>query len=239
MIPGHPTRHTHKRFYLFLTTVVVGAILLLTLLNDEGEFGFLTGSSIGLEDKAAEEKALEEISRGEEIEVKLNFDIVPEAGEETSSKLIKLTFDDLTSKIKINEEELELKNLEQVEMEIEDFGGELDFDEMSISLMGKGNSVTINGIEISTKGKMEVSFKDLIYETLGIEGTKLNLMEFGEGSGKLVIGDKLDYSINNEEVTLTSFEGDLSVGLGNESLVVLEGIVGGISVEGEFDLTLG
>lgn len=238
---GQPMgQHNHSRkFYILLTTIILGAILILTLINDEGELSFFTGSSIGLNEGVnEEEKALKELSAGEEIEVRLNFDIVPEAKEETSFKSVKVIFDDLSTKIKINEEELELKGLENVEMELDDFSGKLNFDEISISLNGEGARMIINGIEISTKGKMVISFKNLVYDSLMLEGVELSLVNFREGSGELALGEKLNYAIENEKLALNNFKGDLSVGLSNESLMVMEGKVSGVSIEGEFSLTL-
>jgi hypothetical protein len=217
----------------------VGAILILMLMNEDvKEFSFLTGSSVGV-GIDSEERILEEMSRGEEITVRLDFDTAPEVKESTWLKSVKITFDDLSTKVRINEEELELKGLEGVEVEIVDFRGELDFDEISISLNGEGDKLVVNGIEISTKGKkMEISFKNLIYNSLAMEGVRLSLVNLDEGSGELAIGEKLNYKLDNEEISLKEFEGDLSVGLG-ESLMVMEGEVNGVSIEGEFDLTLG
>ena len=54
MVIGHAVHpHPHRKFHIFLITVVVGAILLLVLFNDKGEFSLLTGSSIGLIDNTS------------------------------------------------------------------------------------------------------------------------------------------------------------------------------------------
>jgi len=232
------TKHSHKRLYLLLTTVVVGAILLLTLMNDGESFDFFTGSSIGFSSDD-EKRISRDVVRGEEIAMELSFDAAPEVQDETRFRSIRILFDDLSTKIKINEEELELKGLKQVEMEVSEFSGEIAFDEISISLKGEGEKLTVNGIEISAKGKLEISFRDLVYESLSIEEVQLNSVVFAEGSGELALAERLDYRLDNEEVELEGFEGDLSVGFGNESLVVMEGVIKSISVEGDFDLTLG
>ncbi|MBR9683847.1 hypothetical protein GOV03_04885, partial [Candidatus Woesearchaeota archaeon] len=199
--------HSHKRFYLVLTTVVVGAILLLTLMNDGDKFDFFTGSSIGL--ISSEDKLImkESIKNSGEIEIQLNFDTVPEVQEETRLDLIRVVFDDLNTNIKINEEELELKGLEKVEMEVRDFNGELIFDEISVSLIGESTSVMINGIEISTKGTMDISLGDLFYESLDIEGVQLNSVDFSEGSGNLAMAERLNYDLDQEQILLTGFYG--------------------------------
>lgn len=240
---GHnPHPHHHTKFYILLTTVVVGAILILLLVNEKGELS-LTGSSVGIGGDVLsdeEEKAvLEDLSRGGEIEFRLELDRAPEVKEETKLKGARVVFNDLSSKVKINEEELELRGLEKIEMEVEGFEGEVSFDEIIFSLKGKGDKIKINGIEISTKGKMEILFNGLVYEELRLEGVKFNLMVFGKGSGELALGGRIKYELEEEKITINTFRGDLSIGEDNESLVVVEGDLSGISTEGEFGLTIG
>jgi hypothetical protein len=236
------THRPHRKNYLVLTTVVVGVILILMLLNDNKGINFSTGSSIGLDNiigGRGEVEVLDEISKGEELGIELSFDSVPSVKENTIFDSVTIIFGDLKTKIKINEEELELKGLEKAEMTIVDFEGELYFDNMGISLNGEGGKVVINGIEISTKGKMDLSFNDLVYNYFDLKGVELNLLNFETGSGKMVMEEKLDYTLENEEIEFKTFDGDLSVGLDNESLVIIGGTVKGIFIEGEFDLTLG
>jgi len=244
---GHPAAqpHHHRRFYILITTVVVGAILILMLLNDKGDLS-LTGSTIGMySDEGAElsendEAALlKELNSKETMDFKFGFDSVPSILEkETKMDLLRIMFDDLNNKIKINEEELDLKGLKDVELMVSNFKGEVEFDEISLSLKGEGDKVVINGIEISTKGLMEISMRNLVYDTLEVLGLKIGAFETEEGRGELGIGEKLNYDLDFESVAVQGFKGDLSVGLNNDSLLMMNGIVRGIAVEGEFDLTL-
>ncbi len=238
------THRPHRRNYLVLTTVVVGAILILMLLNNNDGLNFSTGSSIGLDNiiggGGEEEGAvLDEISKGEELGIQLEFDSVPAVEEDTEVGSVKIVFSDLRTKIKINEEELELKGLDKAEMTIVDFEGEVLFDDIGISLDGKSGKIIVNGIEISTKGKLDISFNNLVYGSLELEGIEISLLNFEMGSGKMVMEEKLDYRLEDEEIEFKDFEGDLSIGLDDESLVSMDGTVKGIFIEGEFDLTLG
>ena len=244
---SHPPPHPHhRRFYILVTTVVLGAILILMLMNDNGNLG-LTGSTIGVlnEDgdklsEAEEEAMLEELGGNGAIAFNLNFDNVPEVAEEEARVgLLKVTFDDLNSKIKINNEELELKGLEDVSLQIEGFNGEIEFDEVSLSMSGEGEKLIVNGIEITTKGLMELSFRNLVYDTLEVIGVEVNSFETAEGRGELRIGEKMNYDLDFESLKVQGFSGDLSVGLNNDSLLVMNGDVSGVAVDGEFDLTLG
>jgi hypothetical protein len=229
-----------------MTTVIVGVILILLLFNDQGELNLWTGGTIGVgdEEKAStiekpENNALERISKKAGVKAQLSFDTAPKVKEETDLRSINLIFDGLSTKIKVNEEELAMKGLKEVEMIIDNFEGEIEFNEVSISLTGNGEKMMVNGIEISTQGKIEISFDNLAYEKLKIEDGKFNDLEFGRGSGKLLVGEKMEYNLNNEKISITSFEGDLSVGMSEENLIVLDGELKGISVDGEFDLSLG
>lgn len=238
-----PHPHHHSRFYILMATVVVGAILILMLMNEGGTFPFMTGSSVGtgVDDHGSEvmEEIMEEEVRTSGkigIEFLLGFDSAPEVSEETKVETIELTFEDLNNKIRINEEELEVKGLERVEMKIEGFEGEVTFDELDISLSGVGEKVTVNGIEISTQKEMKVSFNGLIYETLKIEEIDLERVNFEKGYGTMSIGGKMDYELENEDVKVGRFRGDLSVGVDEGSLVVMEGEIEGVKVEGDFNL---
>lgn len=228
-------RHRHRKFYILMTTIVVGAILILMLINDQGEL-VLTGSSIGVSEDSS--KAEEKVLREEGVEFRLDFSAIPGVQEETKFKSAEIVFMDLSTNIKINEEEMELKGLEQVVMEIEDFEGEVDFDELSISLKGEGAKITVNGIVISTKGQMAISFGGLVYSALKISDIELGSVDLGEGSGRLAIEEKMSYDLNSEEIKMDNFKGDLGIGLDDENLIVMEGEVSSLSIKGDFDLIL-
>ncbi|MFH1682296.1 MAG: hypothetical protein ABIA37_00715 [Candidatus Woesearchaeota archaeon] len=241
-----PPPHHHKRAYLFLITLIVGALLVVLVVKDDGSVNPLTGSSIGIAGEEKEESiSMDTIAKtktsnkGKVMDFSLSFDNAPHIQEETQIKELIFTFKDPTSSIKINAEELELKNLEEIKIIIINFDGKVDFDETVLSLQGKGESITINGMEISTKGKMDLSFSNLVYETMKISEIALSSLDFGEGSGSLSAGEKMDYVLSYDQLLVTGFEGDFSVGMDNQSLVTTKGQITGLSIRGEVDLMIG
>ncbi len=240
---SHSHHKNHRRFYILMTTVIVGALLILMFINDKGSFS-MTGSSIGFEDNFEEEttKDSETTSRSKgDIDLVLNYDSIPEINEEkTSLKTIKISFKDMDTKIKINEEEVELRGLETSNIEINNFKGGLNFDEISLSLNGAGDKITINGMTISTKRAMEISFSGLVYETLELTEVGINSIYLEDGNGKVIVNEKMEYVLDyDEKIKLNNFYGDFSAGLSNQSEVILEGIVSSLSVDGDLNLNLG
>jgi len=235
----HPL-HSHRKLHIFLITVVVGALLILFLISNGMKDNILTGGSfITKNDNKASSSSQISTSKLGDIEFKLEFNDVPSIDEKTKLKSIEIKADDLNSKIKINNDELTLKETRNIELVIEDFEGNVKIDDSSVSLDGIGGSITINGIELSTKSEMKIIFSNLDYSTLKIEEISLSSIETKKGKGKLSIGQKMSYELSNEIVTLTEFNGDLNIGQNNQSLIYFEGKVTELQVEGEFNLKLG
>lgn len=238
----HPV-HSHRRAYLFLITAVVGALLVLMIIKDDGSINPLTGSSIGigsevdplnsgLGNSAAK-------NRGDKTDFSVSFDRAPHLKEETQFSELSFTFKDPSAKIKVNSEELELKNINEIRMMVSNFEGKVDFNEAILSLQGKAESITINGMEISTKGKMDLSFTGLVYEQLSIFDVSVSSLDFGEGSGSFYAGEKMTYSLEHDQLKITGFIGDITIGISNQSLVTVDGQITGLVVKGAVNLVLG
>ncbi len=219
-----------------MVTVIVGVILVLLLLNEGGDFNFLTGSSSVDLDGGEKESLLEE----KKIDFKLDFNAVPKIREITKTAKIDLIFDKPTNKIKVNEEELELNNLERIEMVLEGFEGEIIFDETTISLKGEASKISLNGIDISSQRKqMKIVLNDLIYNMLDLQGVSFKEVTLPSGEGELKLGEKMKYSLEKEAVKVEGFEGEIKINEEKTSLMTMEGKVAKFSTEGEFNLNFG
>ncbi|MBT4651082.1 hypothetical protein HOC13_01015 [Candidatus Woesearchaeota archaeon] len=237
---GNPTSHRHKnKYYVLLTTIVIGAILVIMLINEDNNF--LTNAVVGEDGSilSVQEKEIDVegiVPKGERISLKVELDTVPKVSEgNVKAETIELKFRDLSAKIKVNEEELELQNLEEVDMLLEGFDGELEFDYFGTSATGEADRLVVNGISFSTKGTLEVSFKELSYDSLEIVNTKFESLNVNEGSGSLNIQDKLDYKLNDEELLISGFQGGLFINGTDSSL---EGEVDGFSVTGRLTMSV-
>lgn len=234
-----PYPHHHSRkFYVFLIIIVVGLVLVLMLLNEK-EKGF-TGLVLGEEKKSSEEEKqeVEEEKEIKNLNFNLDFDEIPEVGEGTKIEKVELSFRYPETTLKINEEVLELSNLEKVEMSVEEFEGEIYFDETFFSLKGKGEKILINNIEISAEEEIEVTFEGIVYDQLKLKNVAFKILTLKEGQGKLQLGEKLTYFLENEKIEIENFGGDIIIKRDEEKKIALEGSTKKISVKGSFDLLL-
>lgn len=230
--PGH-----HFRFYVVLVTLVVAGIFFLLYINDSKGVS-LTSAIVGIVDQngTLEEVLLEEEEetavRGREVDVVVEFDEIPAVKKKAKVKDIQLRFDDLTTKISVNNDKLELNNLQEVTMLIKDFDGTLDFDATGFSLDGTVKSLSINNIALSAGGEIDMSFSDLQYKALSLDNIEMEVLEFPPGNGQLKVSEKLQYQLEHDDVALYDFDGALVIDRETESLVRAEGVSRGIVVRG-------
>ncbi len=169
----------------------------------------------------------------------LTFDQIPSINTETEVETLRISFSNPSTIIKINNDRLELDNLEEVELSIDHFFGDLALDKDSLSLDGTAKLVEVNKVVLSSKDELEISFQNLDYNTLNIENVELSALKLDVGDGELHLASKLSYVLREEDVNLDSFQGSLFLGKDVGTALRLEGIIDGLSISGEvFDLDL-
>ena len=245
--PPYPKTHHHsRRFYILVTTVVVGAIMLLLLFND-GKLG-LTGSTIGIlgastVTQAVTGKSVDVVSDtgtlNQNIGLVFNYNSVPKIKQESIKvNSISIKFNDPQTKISLNEETLELKGLKKADLEISDFQGSMDLDSTSLTLKGVAIKAKVNGIGISTKKSMKLSFDGLVYDSLRINGANLNSLSFLEGDGTLKVQQKLSYKLDyKDQISMNKFQGSMDIS--DKRMVFLAGVSNGLAVQGDYNFNLG
>lgn len=236
----NPPQGHHFRFYVVLVTLVVAGIFFLLYINDSKGIS-LTSAMIGIvsqngsvEDAEDIEEALLErkTARGREVDVVLSFDEIPSVQKKAKVSGIQLRFDDLTTKISVNSDKLELNNLQEVTMQVNDFEGTLDFDANGFSLDGTVRSLSVNNIALSAGKELSISFSDLQYKSLSLDNIEMEVLEFPAGNGQLQVSEKLQYQLEHDDLAFYSFNGALAVDQEAESLVHAEGVSRGIVVRG-------
>jgi len=247
MYPPHPAHQHNFRFYLVLITlVVIGILFVLNLNNDSndglGISGAMTGFATGNNDQTEqvvetsleEDYYVEEVEKyGREVDVKLSFDEIPKVEkEETKITGMELRFNDLSTKINVNNDRLELNNLEEVNLRVKSFVGEVNINDFGISLDGTAKMLDVNGISLSSKGEIKLSFTNLDYQYLNIEEIELKGLELPAGNGELKVGEKLSYSLEQDKVKFNYFNGMLIIDGNNQTAVTLEGAGRGIDLSG-------
>jgi len=244
--PKHP--HHHIRYYIVMFTMIVGGIFILLLMNNEGNGFDITSAVIGdsenktmfnnIEAKSQRQvpedyQRKKKIDDQKDIALTLKFNKVPDFKKEAKVNKMELHFDDLTTTITVNQDRLELNNLKEVKLTIEGFQGTIDFTGIGFSTKGKARRLAINDVALSSDEEIELSFNNLDFNYLNIDDIELKEIELIKGDGALDVGEKLHYSLKQEEVYINSFKGEFTVDKNNESILALKGISNGISTSGE------
>lgn len=234
----------HLRFYIVMATLVVAAILVLLFLNNDKN-GSLTSATIGLDSLTGKEEdntdstptaqqiLLKKMDReSKEVPITLTFNQIPAVREEAKITEIELRFKDLTTKINVNNDKLELNNLQEVIMKIKDFSGDIDVSEAGFSLDGTAKSIEVNDIALSAKGELEISFDNLDYDYLAFQDIDMDQLDIPVGDGELKAAEKLTYALEQDKLTLYFFNGKAVIDRGADTLLNLEGVIKGLSISG-------
>ena len=234
-----------------VTLVVAGIFFLLLMNSNPDSFGItsLAISNLGEKEMSPEEEVLsydipldksevdmafdKEVQKNtNEVDFILSFDQIPSVSKEARIKEMVLTFDDLTTNIKVGDDKLELNNLKEVSLKIQGFAGEVNFDENDFSVNGLAKSIEVNGVKLSTKEEIKISFEGLNYKTVAIEDIELLDLELPRGDGELKVSEKLKYGLEQDQVKIYYFNGKLSAQMEPETNLELEGVVKGIKISG-------
>jgi hypothetical protein len=256
MIGPHHASHGHKlRFYIVMITLVVGATFLFLFINNNTEGISLTSAFVSditdetvegeAEDLSLTESFFEKVEEVEEesnkkvnlgtnlVNFKLSFDQIPEINKEAKLEEIELGFTDLTTKINVNTDKLELNNLQEVNLKVKDFVGKVEFNALGISIDGTANRIEVNNIALSSNGEIKLSFSDLDYNFLNIKNLELKEIELPNGEGSLEVGEKMNYDLDNEEVNIFSYEGEVTINRESGTSLDLVGSAKGLGVNGD------
>ena len=168
-----------------------------------------------------------------EVEISLTFDQIPQVSKEAKLDEMELSFDDLTTRINVNDDKLELNNLQQVTLRIEGFIGDFRFDSTGLSLNGKAKRLEVNDVALSAKKDIKISFDNLDYQKLTVGSIELQDVVLEEGNGQLSVENKLTYTLDSEAISLYLFNGKLNIDRSLGTALTLEGIAKGIGISGD------
>ena len=257
MIGQHHVSYNHTRNYIVIITLVIGAIFLFLFLNNNTEGVSLTSAFVGGSDdpgvvgetsksnsifstgtKDEDVIEVQKVDKSKEnIQLEFSFDLIPEINQDAKLEEIRLTFDDLNTKINVNNDHLELNNLKSVNLKIESFEGNIEFNNRGVSVDGIAKTIAVNDIALKSKGEIKISFEDLDYGTLGVKGLELKQLDLPNGNGELKIGDKLQYTLDNEELSLYKFMGELNLIREGDTSLDMSGTANSVGITGD-ELTL-
>ena len=253
---GSPSgRRSHLRFYIFMVTLVLGGLFFLLYSNENNDNSGLISAIVGYSENATlglgEEQAGQKIDIQQELDqligeenkvdnyrsipLSLSFDQIPTLEKNATVGGVSLEFDDLSTTITVNGDRLELNNLKEVTLSIEDFVGQVNLETSEISLSGTAKRIEVNNIAFSSEKALQISFQGLNYKLLQLLDIELKDLELPRGSGELNIGEKLRYTLEDEELKMLYFNGALTVDkkYANSSTLFMEGDVKGLYDNGD------
>ena len=136
----------------------------------------------------------------------------------------------------VNGDKLELKNLQGVTLSIGDFSGMVNFGSSELSLSGSAKRIEVNGVAFSSEKELPIVFQGLNYKRLSLSDLELKDLNLDSGDGQLSVGDKLQYSLEDEEVKMLYFKGALSIDktTSDSSQLFLKGDAKGLYAGGEY-----
>src|SRR3989338_3182382 len=250
--------HRSSRFYLVMFTVVIAGIFVLLLSN--GSIFNLTGATVGLLGDKNDSKdnpeglPVQELNDGyedqgyvteesgdvkpqqnfgrKEVGFDLSFDKIPTVNKEARIEELKVRLKNENTKIKVNNNQLELNAFETIDLNLEGFTGRLNFDSNLISLSGNARHLEVNGISFSSSPQLTLQFSNTPYDYLFVDEILLKQIDFVNGNGLLNLGDKVTYNFEQEGLTIYYFNGKLVLDRQAENLVAMEGIGKGFDVNG-------
>ena len=258
MFQTSPQGHrSHLRFYIFMVTLVLGGLFFLLYSNENHDTSSgLISAIVGYSENATQELTGEEeaeqdidvqqelnqlMSEGNKVDnyrsipLSLSFDQIPTFEKNATVGGVSLEFDDLSTTITVNGDKLELNNLKEVILSIQDFVGEVNLETPELSLSGTARRIEVNNVAFSSENPLPISFQGLNYRHLQLTDVQLKDLELPQGSGELKIGEKLRYTLENEELKVFYFNGALTVNkkYENASMLQLEGNAKGLYDNGD------
>lgn len=256
--PAHPAAHHSIRYYLVIGTLVIAGIFLLLQIN--GGDGSLTGSVVGVEGDSSDifsaisddirsntgnSKGNSASSKASNLlddlsvisyDFSLSLDNIPKINqEEIETEEIVVIFTDLSTRIKVDQEELTINGLESVTLTINQFEGGMIIDENGLSINGNGKELIVNGVTLSTKNTLKIAFDFLNFESIEINDVSMKKLSFDKGDGDIILKDKLDYDLDDESVLINGFKGDVTFDH-DKGTSYLGGKVNSFSIDGLLEL---
>ena len=145
---------------------------------------------------------------------------------------MELKFDDLTTSVKLNSDKLELNNLKEVGLKITGFQGRVSFDDSSFSLNGKAQRIEVNDVALSSDQEIKIAFDNLNYQSFSLGNIQVKELNLPTGNGKISVADKLEYSLDNDQLLMYYFDGKMDVVKGTTQKFVLDGTTSDLSISG-------
>jgi hypothetical protein len=269
MTAAAPHPHHTVRFYIVMSTLIIGGIFFLLFMNNnDGNFSlagaviksFDNDANIATDSLDAKDTIIDETERPptsrrpaakesakdslvkqstaqNEVEIVLVTDQVPNFKRKARFGNLELKLRDLTTTIRINGDKLEVYDLagESKIMRMTNAIGVLDFDEDGVYVDVTASSFEVNDVAISSKSdSIKITFDGFQeYLYFSVENFDVSDFSIPRGDGVLQVAEKLTYKLEQDSLTIETFDGSIKIGQENFSgATTLTGLAKGISISG-------
>jgi len=143
------------------------------------------------------------------MRAKLSLDVIPTIKRETKADDMEVQFSNLNTKIKVNKESLQLDSINQVDLKIHGFVGEMLLNGNTLSLNGQVSRLQVNGVVLSSEG-MQITFDGLDYQLFSANSIELEQLNVASANGNLnLLNGKISYDLESKDkVTLNQVYGN-------------------------------
>lgn len=234
----------HARKYLLVITLIIGGVFLLLLMNNDHPGGSLTsavvenvknsslGNVIGSKNKIVESDDTPQFPKsGHQVDFTLSSNTIPIIEKEVSIGQLSLHSADLSPRIKVNGDTVELNNIQEIDLTIAGFTGRISVDDVLFSLDGSAKRLEVNGIALASDKEISISFEGLEYNYASFEEIALDIVQFVSGVGNFKVSDGLEYKLEEgQSITIYHYLGNI-----NLDIVGDNSTTSGSSFEGSSD----
>ncbi|MFA6461110.1 MAG: hypothetical protein WCV90_02500 [Candidatus Woesearchaeota archaeon] len=133
------------------------------------------------------------------MKAKLSLDVIPTIKRETKADDMDIKFSNLNTQIKVNKESLQLDSIQEVDLKIHGFVGEMLLNGKTLSLNGQVSRLQVNGVVLSSAG-MQIAFDGLDYQTFSADAIDLEQLNIVSANGKMdLLNGKIDYTLESKD----------------------------------------
>lgn len=243
---------SHIRKYLLIITLIVGGFFLLLLMNNDHPGGGITSavienvknSSLGnvISGKSktvvVSDNVLPSSKSGHHVDFTLTSNTIPIIEKEVTISQLSLHSTDVSPRIKVNGDNLELGNIKGINFNIADFNGRVSVDDVLFSLDGSAKRLEVNGIALASDKQISISFQELEYQQASFEEIALDVTQFVSGTGNLKVSDGLEYKLEEgQSITIYQYLGNININKGEDNNTIkgslFEGSSDGVDIIGK------
>jgi hypothetical protein len=237
--------HEFKRWaFLIVIFMVVAGMAFFMFFEDSGDSltSSITGigsNAFGSDESDSVRSNMKDKTNSNQLstDFSVSLDYHPVIGNsEIRAESVVIDFKNLNNRIQVDEEELSLNDLDEVTLEIEFFEGTIKIDGTLLNMEGKTTQIKVNDVSLSTEDIMDISFQELNFDKLELKNSEIPSLTFSAVSGNLELENKLIYILDEEDLGVDTFSGDLVIDYSEAQETTMDGKIAEFELSGMLDM---